>query len=179
VLGTMAIMLFATLDIIKNTDFRGTQFKVPGQAEVTIEEAGKYYLWNDYSTFFEDKSYRKSPDLPDGATYSIANPEGETVELHLAGGQTMSAGSHQKSSIGYFNATKPGTYTVTVEGDFGERIFSVQESLLADFFLVIFGMVTGGIFALGLGAGLIVWGIFALVNSRRASKALTQAPRQR
>lgn len=167
VLGAFVIPLATVLPLILR-DSSDDQFKVPGTTQVKIEEPGSYYLWNDYQTVFEGKSYNRSQNIPDGIEITLQNKEtGEKFNFISDTSISSSSGSSSKNSIGYIEVQTPGTVEISISGGDEERVFSFSRSDL----LLMFGMIFGGL-ALSMligfsGFGLTIWGIVKLVQSKK------------
>lgn len=143
------------------------QLKAPGSIEVAINKSGRYYLWNDYRTVYNGKSYDRSEQVPDGLEIHIQDAQGRQLQFVSDASISSSSGTSAKKSIGYVDIEHPGKVTVQVSGGSEERIFSFSQSGL----LVMFGLIVGG-FGLSMivaiaGLGLIVWGIVKLVRVNR------------
>lgn len=143
------------------------QFKAPGGIEVAAEKPGRYYLWNDFQTVYEGKSYDRSESIPDGLEIRIRDAEGHRLQFVSDASISASSGSSAKKSIGYVEVEHPGKVTVQVTGGSEERIFSFSQPEL----LRIIGLILGG-FGLSVivavaGLGLIIWGIVKLVRANR------------
>lgn len=143
------------------------EFMIPGSTEVDILEVGRYYLWNDYQTVYDGKSYNRSENLPDGLEITIRNEGGERLSFIGDASITSSSGSRSKSSIGYVDIEHPSKLTVSVTGVADPRVFSFSKSGI----MKILGMLFGG-FGLSLllalaGIGISIWGIIKLVNNNQ------------
>jgi hypothetical protein len=141
------------------------QFKVPGTFEANVEKPGRYYLWNDFQTIFDGKSYNRSESIPDGMQITIRNSSG--TELHLVTDTSISSnsgGSSQKS-IGYVEIASPGKLEIVVTGG-DERILSFAPSNL----LKILGLILGAVGLTALvaigGVGIGIWGIVKFLRSK-------------
>lgn len=146
-----------------------TQFKVPGQTEVTVKEAGRYYLWHVCETVYQGRNYAQSGDLPDGLTIQVHDANGR--ELPFVSDRSISASNNgsSKKSIGYVDVAQPEALTVQVSGSAQDLIFSFSQFRLLCLFGLIFG--GGGLSILiGLGGfGLMVWGIVKLSRAKPQS----------
>ncbi len=141
------------------------QFLVPGTEVVEVEKTGRYYLWNDFQTFFDGKSYNRSENIPDGVEVRITGVDGEELGFSSDTSISSSSGSSSRNSIGFVEVTRPMRVTVSVLGDFEERVFSFSE----DGVLKMLGLVFAGFAASMLlaltGVGVVVWGIVKLVRN--------------
>jgi hypothetical protein len=165
-MGAFVVPLLFILPLILEHD-QDAQFKAPGSIEVTAKKPGRYYLWNDYRTVYNGKSYDRSESIPDGLEIQIRAADGHELQFVSHGSISTSGGSSAKKSIGYVGVEHPGKVTVQVTGGSEDRILSFSQSGL----LRMFGLILGGfglsmIVAIG-GIGLIIWGILKLVRANR------------
>ncbi|HEU5069183.1 MAG TPA: hypothetical protein VFV96_02090 [Verrucomicrobiae bacterium] len=164
-LGAFVVPLWLVLVVVLHHKPE-TQFKVPGQTEVTVKEAGRYYLWHDCGTVYPGRNYAQSADLPDGLTIQVHAASGR--ELPFVSDRSISASNNgsTKKSIGYVDVAQPETVTVQVSGSAQDLIFSFSQFRL----LRLFGLIFGGVglsILVGLGGlGLMVWGIVKLVRAK-------------
>ncbi len=159
----MPILLY---DLIDNRN--GEQFKVPGITQVTVEEPGHYYLWNDYHTVFEGKSYTRSDTLPDGMEFKIRNQAtgklfNFVTDLSISSNRGMSS----SNSIGYVDVTAPQKIEIEVIGGAEDRIFSFSRSI----FTIRLGLIfCGSLLSMAIsfiGFGLFIWGVIKRFNSTK------------
>ena len=153
-------------------------FRAPGSVDVIIEKPGRYYLYNNYSTVFEGRSYSFAEELPHGLSFSLIEKEsGASVPMNSDLSISSEAGSQLKSSIGYFKLIRPGQYTLTVSGNMEDRIFSFGESFFGHRFKnMILGMLVA--FAAAITAlVLIVLGIVDLVRESKSANQRVQTQR--
>lgn len=151
-------------DLLENRN--GEQFKIPGRTQVIVEEPGRYYLWNDYHTVFEGKSYNRSETIPDGLEFKIRNKE-TSKSFKFVSDLSISSnrGSHSSNSIGYVEIAGPGRVEIDIVGGSEERIFSFSRSVFTPLLALI---VCGSLLSMAscfLGFGFVVWGIVKLVKS--------------
>lgn len=153
-------------DLLDNRN--GEQFKVPGITQVIVEEPGRYYLWNDYQTVFEGKSYNRLNTIPDGMEIKIRNQETSkpfnfVTDLSISSNR----GTSSSNSIGYVEVPAPVEIEIEIVGGNEDRIFSFARSV----FTAQLGLIVGGsLLSMAicfLGFGLVVWGIVKLVNSNK------------
>lgn len=154
----------------------GERFKVPGTVEVTVEEPGRYYLWNEHRTVFGGKTYNRSNSIPDGMKIRITRARsGEPFEFVGDTSISSSSGSSSKRTIGYIEVKEPGRVEVAVTGGEEERVFSFARFRLWE----TLGLILGGLalaFVLGVtGFGIAVWGIVKLVRSRQSEEDIVPA----
>jgi hypothetical protein len=172
VLGVLVVPLIVILPLILS-DRIEVQFKVPGTAEATIVEPGRYYLWNDFETVFEGNTYKRSKKIPDGYEIRIKDAKGELLEFVANASMTSSGAKGSKKSIGYVEVTEAGPLAIEVSGGDEERIFSFGPSLI----LKILGLVFGGVGAAMLfgaaGFVVIILGIVKLAKSSAKAPGAT------
>ena len=167
--GAFVVPLLFVLSLLKAHE-QETQFKIPGTIEVALKEPGRYYLWNDFRTVYNGKSYDRPESTPDGIEIRIRDASGHQLQFVSDASISMSSGASSKKSIGYIEVEHPGEVTVEVKGGSDERIFSFSQSGL----LKIFSMIIGGFGLLMMtavaGIGLIVWGIVKLARANRGTE---------
>ena len=148
------------------------KFTIPGQAIVTIEKQGRYYLWNDYQTVFEGRSYSSSEELPGVLEITLLeNKDGEPVEFVSSQSITSSSGDSHKKSVGYFEVDEPGGYILSVFGEteprvcsFGKTFFNTKSVLIC----LIVGLLE---ILMGItGFVLVLVGIINLIKARKSEK---------
>jgi hypothetical protein len=166
ILEAVVIPLLFVLPLLLGSSHE-VQFRIPGTIQTTVEKPGRYYLWNDFRTVYEGKSYDRSERIPDGIEIRIHNSKGELLEFVGNTSISTSAGSSSKNSIGYVEVESPGKVSIEITGGNEERIFSFAESGL----LKMLGLILGG-FGLSLlvgisGFGIIIWGIVKLARANR------------
>jgi len=148
-----------------NSDSEDAPFLVPGEHLVDVENEGKYYLWHEFRTIHDGKSYNRPEELPHGIEFSIKTAEGETLPFVAGGGASSSNGQSSKTSVGYVEVSRPETLTISVSGNTEPLVFSFSESI----FLKMFGTIMGGILVSIIGAfsgiGVTIWGIIKMVKS--------------
>lgn len=162
-LGAFVFPLLIILPVILGESDE-VQFKVPGEAEISVEKPGRYYLWNDFRTVHEGKSYNRPEDIPDGIEIRVQNSKGEALEFVGDTSISSSSGSSSKNSIGYVEVQNPGQLRVEVSGGNEDRIFSFSQSgLLKMFGLILGGAAISALIAIG-GIVLAIWGIVKVVK---------------
>lgn len=153
------------------------KFQVPGSVVLTIDKPGKYYLWNNYQTIFEGRSFSVGPNLPGGYVFSLVGEKsGEAIPIESDLSLHTAIGGDEKQSVGYFEITDPGKYQLTVTGDEGERIMSFGPSFFDNLFLFIGVSLLGALIMMGsmiTALILAVMGIVELASGKRENKAKT------
>ncbi len=148
----------------KSSDF---QFKVPGKVETTIEKPGRYYLWDDFQTLYEGKSYNRSENLPDGIEIRIQDASGHQLQLSADTSISAHINSIAKKSIGYVEITHPETIQIQISGGNEDRIFSFSQlGLRKILYSVIGGMGLSVLLAM-MGVIAVIWGIIKLARRSR------------
>lgn len=150
---------------------KAQQFLAPGSMEMTAEKPGRYYLWNDYQTIFDGRTYHSPEDLPAGLEITIMDDHGERLTFISDGSTSRGGGSSSKRSIGYVEVTGTRHLTVVVSGTADPRVFSFARSdTMKIVGLVLCGM--GGSVLLAL-AGIIlsIIGIVRLSTTNGPSRA--------
>ena len=170
VLGAFVIPLTVILSLIFD-DSNEKQFKIPVTTVITIEEPGRYYLWNEYQTIFNGISYNRSKNIPDGIEIKIKSQKtGESYNFISNGSISSNSNGSSRNSIGYVDIQNVDSIDIEIAGGNEERIFSFSQFDLWD----IFGMILGGI---GLsmmtcltGLGLVIWGVINVSKSHKKVK---------
>lgn len=170
ILGAIIIPLAIVLTVVSNLP-GNKQFKVPGIARVIIDEPGRYYLWNDYQTLFEGKSYNRSERVPDGVEIKIKDADtGETFDFVTSLTMSSSNGSSSKNSVGYIDVQNAADISIEIAGLNNERIFSFSQfRLLKLIGLILAGGLLSTVFALS-GIGITIWGIVSLISKKAEAK---------
>jgi hypothetical protein len=169
-LAVPGVGLFFFISAVTQAEIRS--FEGPGTIEVQVDDPGRYFLWNEYRTVFEGRSYSRSEELPDGVGFSAVRMDtGESISFRTNFSITHRSGQREKASIGYFEVTEPGLYRVSVEGLRQTRIFAFGQSSMDDFG----GMMARGFFftlfsiaAMLAGLLFLIFGILELVRKRSA-----------
>lgn len=166
VVGAVIVPLAFVLPVILN-DSDEQQFIIPGNTEVAIGKPGRYYLWNDFLTVFNGKSYNRSDSIPDGLEIAITNEDGEVLNFVSDTSTSLSSGRSSKNSIGFIEVSAPSRLTVSVLGGSEERVFSFSESDMMKMLGRIFvGSAVSMVLALA-GVGISIWGIVKLVQNNK------------
>ena len=126
ILGTVIVPVLFILPLIFGKSDE-VQFIVPGTFEAKTEKPGRYYLWNDFQTFYDGKSYNRSERIPDGMEIRIWNSDG--TQLHLVSDPSISSsnGNSAAKSIGFVEIEKPGKVKIAVTGG-DQRVLSFAPS---------------------------------------------------
>ena len=108
-------------------------FEVPGSSKLTIDEPGRYYLWNNYKLFHEGKTYNQSVDLPNGLTIEAKGTAGD-YEIHSSTNISFNSGSDSSQSIAYIDIEESDTVEITVKNLDETRMFSISKPGILDRF---------------------------------------------
>lgn len=174
VVGAFVIPLLFVLPLIFHHE-QQSQFKIPGNTEVAVTKPGRYYLWNDFRTVYDGKSYDRPENIPDGLDIQIRDSDGHQLQFVSDSSISSTSSASAKKSIGYVEVEHPGKVTIEVKGGSENRIFSFSQSGLLIMFGLIFGAAGLGMIVSLAGLGLIIWGIVTLVRSSRRGEP-TNAP---
>jgi hypothetical protein len=166
ILGGFVIPFLIILPLFLN-ESANSQFLIPGSKEVTVEEPGRYYLWNDFQTVHDGKSFSRSESIPDGLEIAVTDDTGNTLTFTSDTSTSSSSGSSSKNSIGYVEVSNPGKLSVSVSGDSEERVFSFSRSIFPKMFLTILGGGIASLLMAFIGFGIGIWGVIKLVRNRR------------
>lgn len=170
VLGAIVIPMAMIIGAVLNQP-AAKQFKVPGTARVSIEEPGRYYLWNDFQTVYEGKSYELSERLPGGVEITIRDVDtGEEFDFVSSLTTSSSTPSSSKNSIGYIEVQNDTEISIEVAGLDNERVLSFSKTFVPRLVAMV---LAGGLLSTvsGLtGGGLVVWGIVSLIRKRKTTE---------
>lgn len=161
-IGVVVVPMALILPLF-GTDTGQTRFRVPGSIRVDVDEPGRYYLWNEYKTIFDGKTYNRSQSLPDGLVIRIFNADtGRPIPFETDTNISSTTGARASNAIGYIDLEQPGTVVIDVSGGDQERIFFFSRSILQTLMMRVFGSVVGAMAGLLAGLGLIIWGVIRL-----------------
>ena len=143
-----------------------TQFLAPGSQEVVVTKPGNYYLWFDYETLYQGRSYEFSENIPGGLEFKLIDTRTKSaVEMTTDFSTKVSSGRNKSTSIGRFRLDHPGKYRITVSGDSPARVFSFSGDTMSVFFQAF----ARGAIVLAMGAGLgILIGAIGLIRQVRS-----------
>jgi hypothetical protein len=175
ILGGFVIPFLLILPLFLN-ESANSQFLIPGSNEVTVEEPGRYYLWNDFQTVHDGKSFSRSESIPDGLEIAVTDDTGKTLAFTSDTSTSSSSGSSSKNSIGYVEVSNPGKLRVSVSGDSEERVFSFSQSIFPKMFLTILGGGIASLLMAFIGFGIGFWGSSSSSEIRGANKASLLTP---
>ena len=126
------------LTTIFSSIFDGTQFIVPGAITVSIDEPGKYTLWNETSTIFDGQIYSSSTELPKDLKIEIYEiSSGHPIKLKPSWTSSETSGSRKRWSLGNIRFDKASEYKIEVTGDFSDRVFLLRRSVLSNILIAV------------------------------------------
>ena len=165
--GLVQTITSTITDVVDSPDM--PQFLVPGRVQLPVDEPGRYYLWHDYRTVFDNQSFNVPEDLPHGVKIEIRDAKtGQFINLQSKASASQSDMNTDRSSIGSIVIERPGEVVIDVAGDFEPRVLSFGRFE----FFALFGRLFGGI-ALSMLAGLasivlLIVGIIKVTSEPKA-----------
>jgi len=139
------------------------QFEIPGKISAKPDQAGRYYLWDNYYAIIDGTTYNKSKELPDGINIKITNSKsGKPFQFIANTSMSVNGSNGSKKSIGYITITEPCSLDIEVSGFAEKRIFSFSRARFSEILKYIFTAI--GILGASSIAGLflIIFGIIKL-----------------
>jgi len=122
---TWTILIIFVISVFDRIDNIEKTFKIPGKIKILVTKPGKYYLWNDFRTIFEGKTYVQDRILPHDMSFSLMQKKSQTTIPFIDDRSKNLIGDDEaRASIGYFSITTPGEYELAITGDTAPRIFS-------------------------------------------------------
>lgn len=173
VVGGCAGGLASVLGMI-TTMSDGQQFKGPGEATLSVTEAGDALVYHEVTGVYDGQAFStSSPTPPNGVSVEVFGPDGATVPVEMLGGNSMQMNVNETLRIGLasFDAPTPGDYRVVVTGGPEEVYFASEhgmETFLGDMVMV-FVSVGFGVLFLVLGIVVIVVGVARTSAKRKAA----------
>ena len=137
------------------------RFVAPGAGSVEAASPGRYVIWHEYRSTFENRVYRSAPGLPAGTRFTVRGPEGPPVAVGPAGAMSWTGGDMARQAVGSFEAPVAGRYTIVLDGDFPSLVIAVQRDFLGRMLLLAGGAVVLALLGVGTGIGLLVWALGA------------------
>jgi len=138
-------------------------FKAPGVGTIEIIAPGRYYLWNDYQTFYDGQTYNNSKRLPSGTRIRIVNEEsGKEIPFVADSSISLSVGNKAQNSVGYVEVSDGKSLKIEVSQNSEDRILTFAKSRFMD---ILGTLITTGIFASILafsGIGMMIWGLIRM-----------------
>jgi uncharacterized membrane protein len=149
------------------------RFLAPGAGTVEVASPGRYVIWHEYRTTFENRTYRSDPGLPAGARFTVRGPDGPPLPVGSAGTQSWKGGGVERQAVGRFDAPTAGRYTVVLDGPFPAIVIAVTPDFMGRMLGSIAGALLLALLGVGLGIGLFVWALAA--GDTPAPKSATMA----
>ncbi len=137
------------------------RFLAPGAGTVEVASPGRYVIWHEYRTTFENRTYRSDAGLPAGARFTVRGPDGPPLPVGSAGSMSWKGGDVEKLAVGRFEAPVAGRYTVVLDGPFPAIVIAVTPDFMGRMLWSIGGAVLLALLGIGLGIGLLVWALSA------------------
>lgn len=135
------------------------QFKNPGKENIEVETPGKYYLWNDYQTFFDGQTYNTSKQLPNGTKIKVIDADtGKELKFNPDASISVSVGNNSQTSIGYVEISSPQTLSVQIESN-EERVFTFAQSRFMKILSTVAGAIVLSAILTVSGIGALIWGL--------------------
>ncbi|MGH7566353.1 MAG: hypothetical protein ACREK2_05945 [Gemmatimonadota bacterium] len=140
------------------------QVVVPGVAELSLEETGRYTIFHETGATVDGRYY--ASEEVSGLAVSVTDPDGRQVEVHAPGATTSyEFGGREGRSILAFEVDRPGTYLLSGEypgGSGSEVVLGVAHGFGRRLALTI-----AGTLALAFGAAGVAVALAALTFLRR------------
>jgi len=137
------------------------RFVAPGAGTIEVKTPGRYVIWHEHRTTFENRDYRSDPRLPAGARFTVRGPDGPPLTVGSAGSQSWKGGDVERQAVGGFEAPVAGRYTVVLDGPFPPIVIAVTPDFMGRMLLSIGGAVLLALCGVGAGIGLFVWALGA------------------
>jgi len=137
------------------------RFLAPGAGTVEVKGSGRYVIWHEYRTTFENHVYRSTPGLPAGARFTVRGPVGPPLPVGAAGSQSWKGGAVERQAVGLFEAPGAGRYTVVLDGPFPPMVIAVTPDFMGRLLLSIGAAVLLALLGIGGGIGLFVYALGA------------------
>lgn len=132
------------------------RFLAPGAGSIEVTTPGRYLIWHEHRTTFENRVYRSVPGLPAGARFTVRGPDGPPLPVGSAGAQSWKNGDVERVAVGRFEAPVAGRYTVVLDGPFPAIVIAVTPDYMLRILWSAGGAVVLALLGVGLGIGLFV-----------------------
>jgi len=154
------------------------RFLAPGAGTVEVVSPGRYVIWHEYRTTFENRTYRTEPGLPAGARFTVRGPDGPPLPVGPAGTQSWKGGGVERQAVGRFDAPVSGRYTVVLDGAFPALVIAVTPDFMGRMMGSIAGALLLALLGVGLGIGLFVRALATggPPTAKSAAMAATETP---
>jgi uncharacterized membrane protein len=137
------------------------RFLAPGAGSIEVTSPGRYVIWHEHRTTFENRVYRSATGLPAGARFTVRGPDGPPLPVGPAPSMSWSSGDVARQAVGSFEAPVAGRYTVVLDGDFPPLVIAVQPDFVGRAMLMVGGAVLLALVGVGAGIGLFIWALAA------------------
>ncbi len=131
------ILLVAGIAIFAVTFFRligghalDEQTQVPGTLHVVIDQADRYYLWDNHWTLFDGRRVQYPKGCPDDIRVTVLDSEGGELQFVADSSKSWSIGNSSKTSVGYVDVPDAAELQLKIENLDRERIFSVSNDTM-------------------------------------------------
>ena len=74
-IGAICVPFVIVLTLVRDS-LDLLEFEVPGAAIAFVDTPGRYYLWHDYQTVYDGRTYNNPIELPDGLLIEITDKGG-------------------------------------------------------------------------------------------------------
>ena len=154
------------------------RFLAPGAGTVEVVSPGRYVIWHEYRTTFENRTYRTEPGLPAGARFTVRGPDGPPLPVGPAGTQSWKGGGVERQAVGRFDAPVAGRYTMVLDGPFPALVIAVTPDFMGRMMGSIAGALLLALLGVGLGIGLFVRALATggPPTAKSAAMAATETP---
>ncbi len=162
-LGIAAAIALVVWQIVAQEE--PVRFLAPGSSSIEVSRPGRYVLWHEYRTVFENRTYDSEPKLPANVRFRIEAPDRSPVRLDTSASGSWNSGSVEREMFAGFDAKQTGHYTVTAEADPPQRVIAVGPDPFWPLVKVVLGAIALG--ATGIGGG-IALGIYVFLRREAA-----------
>ncbi len=135
------------------------QFVASGKVTVNVESAGRFYVWDNYVTWFDGKKIRHASAFPDDVKITVRSASGKSLKFESNTDESWSIGNHAKKSVGYVDIETPDELTFEVTGGNGERVLSFAKADMAGELQEKLGGFGWAALMGVLGLPLVIWGL--------------------
>jgi len=170
-LGLAAAIALVVWQIVSHQE--PVRLAAPGSASFEVSRPGRYVLWHEYRTVFENRTYDAEPKLPANVRFRIEAPDRSTVRLDTSASGSWNSGSVQREVVAEFDARQAGRYSIAVEADPPPRVIAVGPDPFRPLIKAVLGAIALG--AIGIGGG-IALGIYVLLRRETAASPRAAPP---
>lgn len=163
VVGIVLIPFGILLPILKQP-VKEIQFLGPGKSSLSIEEGGRYFIWNEYHATLDGMTYVRAETLPSSFELRIQNEAGHTLPWLIEESASVEKKGHAKTVLGYVDGVEAGKLSIEIKGDLEPRVFSLSQSNFQKYIhWIVGGAILSTLIAL-IGAGITLRGIYFLAK---------------